>query len=283
MKSVERLTTLLPFQMSHTRPKTVAYRCGPQGLDRLITESPCVTDDHRASRYPTAGSVARQSWLSHRQPTSAKVKTRTSTNSIRGNTKKCFFWYWSCVYESLVSRTLPVPLVVVPGVPDTQFSWCWWLHRWSCGTLCSGSWLLHHSVWRTLRCWSWWLQSWAFCTLCSRSFWLLGYVLVRVIEWTRLNYFQVSIKNHSFIFGVVVICYCNCDERESGEGKRKVICSFLMMILLLFYYSRIKKGEIQGNVEMSVGNFSFVYYESIKWKLKDRTYIWVSVRWKTKN
>ncbi len=33
---------------------------------------------HRGSRYPAAGSVTRQSWLSHRQPKSAKANSLSS-------------------------------------------------------------------------------------------------------------------------------------------------------------------------------------------------------------
>jgi hypothetical protein len=44
---------------------------------RLTAHGIPLCHDHRGSRYPAAGSVTRQSWLSHRQPKSAKVKTRT--------------------------------------------------------------------------------------------------------------------------------------------------------------------------------------------------------------
>ncbi len=61
------------FRMSHiTYSNVVIFNLDLAGL---FTNSPC--HDHRSSRDPSPGSVTRQSWLIHREPKSAKVKSRT--------------------------------------------------------------------------------------------------------------------------------------------------------------------------------------------------------------
>ena len=60
---------------------------GYLGLTYQAHEFP-MCHDHRGSRDPAASVVTRQSWLSHRQPKSAKAKTRTVQKETFGKRDK---------------------------------------------------------------------------------------------------------------------------------------------------------------------------------------------------
>jgi hypothetical protein len=105
--------------------------CGYQDLARLFTNC-----DHRGSPGLVAGSVTRQSWLSHRQPKSAKAKTwtvqkekigkRLSTRFVTPLPRGVMivnwtnrFWRQSLPRLSIIQWALNNPSSRLPMRPDT--------------------------------------------------------------------------------------------------------------------------------------------------------------------